>query len=112
MPTYSASGINFNRTGVCNRCPLEKIAPCCVGCPHFENVNGVNTCLVYATRDKVCDSCVKLGKFTDQNGTHADCIDWPQHPFLGAIKDKKCAYKFETVNKNDQVKVDEIYSKW
>jgi hypothetical protein len=110
--TDNANKISFNRTGVCDRCPLNQPAPCCTGCPHFEIIGGVNTCKIYATRNLKCDSCIKLGKFVDKNGTHADCIAWPEHPLLDSIKSGKCKFKFTLTNQADLTTFTEINSRW
>jgi Fe-S-cluster-containing hydrogenase component 2 len=104
--------IPFIRTGTCDRCPLNQPAPCCIGCPHFAIVDKVNTCLIYATRNRKCDSCIKLGGFVDKNGTHADCIDWPQHPLMDSIKTGACKFKFTLANPDDKATFDEANSKW
>lgn len=104
--------IDFNRSGICDRCPNNQPAPCCTNCPHFKIVDGVNTCLIYDTRADKCEECIKLEKNVDKNGTHADCIDWPQHPLLDSIKIGACKYNFELKNTEDKEIFDEINSRW
>ena len=89
--TNRAHGIPFNRSGTCNRCPSTQPAPCCLGCPHFEVVTGVNTCLIYDSRDKKCTQCTKdQGHYVD----HSECIVFPEHPWLWVIQQGLCAYQF------------------
>ena len=82
----------WTRTGKCNRCPGIHPAPCCLDCPHLEIIDGINTCLIYKTRDQECEECkVLLGK-EGKSYTHKVCIDFPNHPFLHCLP--QCSYNF------------------
>lgn len=98
--------IPFNRTGKCNRCPGVHPAPCCIDCPHFAVVGGVNTCLIYDKRHEVCKEC------TDADGaaeiTHQACIDFPNHPWLWVMKEGKCSYQFTRLDKEGNVSVEPL----
>ena len=107
--TNTVHGIKFNRSGSCNRCPKEKEAPCCLGCPHFKNIEGVNTCLIYDKREQICEEC-SIGRPIKR--THINCINFPDHPWLGVIKNGKCIYKFETINSTELSKLSDLNTKW
>ena len=112
-PTHTVHGVPFIRTGSCNRCPNIKPAPCCLGCPHFAIVNKQNTCLIYNKRGvEVCQKC----SLKDEIETHQECIDFPEHPWLGIIWNLSistiCSYKFEEIKTDDISKFDELNKTW
>ena len=88
--THTVHGVDFTRSGSCNRCPGIS-APCCIDCPHLEFKDGVNTCLIYKKRDITCKSCSDI-KGKDVN--HNVCIEFPDHPWLNVIKKNQCSYTF------------------
>jgi len=90
-PPFMTSSTVYARSGSCNRC-----GDCCIvdKCPHIKKVKGVWTCLIYNTRDQECESCkILLGK-TDRSYTHAQCEDFPDHPYLNCLKTGLCSYVF------------------
>jgi len=105
----NSDGIDFIRTGTCNRCGC-----CCKDCPHLhEEENGVFTCLIYDKRDQVCEFCKTAPNgCADPDGTHRSCISYPITPFSPFIKNGKCSYKFALKNPKDKAKFDEINSRW
>lgn len=75
-------GITFIRTGECAQCG----ACGCEGCPHFAVRQGQAYCKVYNKRDQFCQQC---------GMTHQGCIDFPDNPWIGVVRDGVCAFAFE-----------------
>ena len=108
-PTHTVHGVPFVRSGICNRCPGIS-APCCIGCPHLEFKDGINTCLIYNTRDINCGECCKsLGK---KKYNHSVCIRFPSHPWLNVIKKDQCSYTFFENKINGISKKDILDAEW
>jgi len=103
--THEVHGIKFNRSGSCKQCGLCG----CNRCPHGVLKDGKWTCSIYETREEVCKPCSeKKGK----DMTHQQCIDFPNHPFLWVINQKKCGYTFTPVKQEDQTKLDKLEVKF
>jgi hypothetical protein len=107
--THTVHGIKLSRSGACNRCSSLKVAPCCLGCPHFKRVNNINTCLIYATRGDVCAVC---SEGQPKPVTHQVCIDFPDHPWLSVIKEGKCSYSFQGISEAETAKITDLTTKW
>lgn len=107
--SFTTHKINFKRTGECNRCPGVNPAPCCIDCPHFDVISGVNTCLIYNTRNQICKECSqKRGK----DITHNVCIEFPNHAWLNILKSDNCGYTFEPLTKEDEDKFNNLTNIW
>jgi hypothetical protein len=97
MTKFKVHGINYKRTGKCDRCPENQPAPCCSDCVHFKIVNGKNTCLIYDKRHEVCKECSEAESQSGEKKkvTHQVCIDFPTNPWLWVVKKGLCNYKFK-----------------
>ena len=80
----TSHGIIFIRSGECSQCGAcgcERD-----NCPHFELKQGVPSCKIYTRRDRHCNTCSR---------THQGCIDFPDNPWIGVVRDGTCAFTFE-----------------
>lgn len=107
--THRVHGINFHREGECNRCgacACEKF-----GCPHFSWEGDLATCDV-VDKYAVCPVCTGNpdGPFYREGKdiTHAECGDFPNHPFLRVIKDGVCGYTFKRLNDKEEVSIEPL----
>ena len=109
--------VTYIRSGKCSRC-----GSCCRGkpCPHF--IDGTPaTCDVFKNRNKTvffCDACetnVDAYFYKDKPGykvKHTICNEFPNHPFLGAIKSGVCSYVFTPKTPEDVTKHQILIDTW
>lgn len=110
--TFRVHGVNYIRTGQCNRCgSCEKST-----CPHLSWKDGLASCDVQAKKEEICISCStdKDSYFYNpkRQATHQICKDFPNHPFLRVIKNEICGYKFGPATEDDKIKHQKLIDTW
>jgi len=100
-PTHIVHGVQFIRSGTCNRCGI-----CCVDetCSHYAVINNVPTCKIYNKRNQ---SCQEHGGIT-----HSVCVAFPDHPWLKVIKNGECSYQFMCLNAEEEAKKNALDETW
>ena len=90
MAEFTVHGYTFIRSGECTQC-----GECGCdrdGCPHFTIKQGMASCKIYDRRDKFCNLC---------GMTHQGCIDFPDNPWIHAVRDGICSFTFERQDGGD-----------
>ena len=81
-------GIEFIRSGKCLQCG----ACGCKECTHNYEQDGLIHCLIYEWR---AEPCLIPCSQTDNDGTHSNCIGYPDSPWIRPIRSGVCGYSFE-----------------
>lgn len=86
MVLLTSHSIKFVRSGKCVQCG----ACGCGDCSHHLEWDNKHWCAVYESRNLVC-----WCSHPDNDGTHSNCIGFPDNPWIGVVRHGICGYSFE-----------------